>query len=83
MWLKVEPRFVATEDTMNTRLILTVLVLGVVFVGGCAKVSEPWDKTGHFKEERARSAEQQQALQHRLAYFKETASDQPWTHAQH
>ncbi len=61
---------------------LIILALSVVSVNGCAKVSEPWDKTGYFKEERTRSAEQRQALQHRLAYFKEAESDQPWTHAQ-
>jgi len=68
---------------MDSRLILTPLVLGLVIVGGCAKVSEPWDKTGYFKEERARSAEQQQALRHRLAYAEEVQTDQPWVHAQH
>ena len=81
--LKLEPRLVATEDTMNSRLILTALVLGLVLVSGCAKVNEPWDNTGYFKDERARSAAQQQALQHRLAYFREGESDQPWTHSQH
>jgi hypothetical protein len=50
---------------------LIILALGVVFVSGCAKVSEPWDKTGYFKEERSRSAEQQERLQHRLAHFRE------------
>ncbi len=62
---------------------LIILALAVVFVSGCAKVSEPWDKSDYFKEERIRSAEQQQVLQHRLAYFRETGTDQPWTHAQH
>jgi hypothetical protein len=70
---------------MDSKLILRVamLVIGLVFVSGCAKVSEPWDKTGYFKEERSRSAEQQERLQHRLAHFREAGSDQPWTHAQH
>jgi hypothetical protein len=52
---------------------LIILALGVVFVSGCAKVSEPWDKTGYFKEERSRSAEQQERLQHRLAHFREAS----------
>jgi hypothetical protein len=58
---------------MDSKLILRVamLVIGLVFVSGCAKVSEPWDKTGYFKEERSRSAEQQERLQHRLAHFRE------------
>jgi hypothetical protein len=60
---------------MDSKLILRVamLVIGLVFVSGCAKVSEPWDKTGYFKEERSRSAEQQERLQHRLAHFREAA----------
>jgi hypothetical protein len=60
---------------MDSKLILRVamLVIGLVFVSGC----------GYFKEERSRSAEQQERLQHRLAHFREAGSDQPWTHAQH
>jgi hypothetical protein len=56
---------------MDSKLILRVamLVIGLVFV--------------YFKEERSRSAEQQERLQHRLAHFREAGSDQPWTHAQH
>lgn len=69
-------------DSRRT-LSLMVVVLGFILVSGCAKVSEPWDNTGYFKEERARSEEQQQALQHRVAYLQEAGSDQPWVHAQH
>lgn len=70
---------------MDGRLVFktAMLTLGFVFMGGCAKLSEPWDNTGYFKEERTRSAAQQQALQHRLAYLGEGESDQPWVHAQH
>ena len=85
MWLRFKPRCVITEDTMDSRLILraAMLVLGLVFVSGCAKVGEPWDKSDYFKEERMRSSEQQQFLQHRLAYFRDTSTDQPWAHAEH
>jgi hypothetical protein len=64
---------------MDSKLILRVamLVIGLVFVSGCAKVSEPWDKTGYFKEERSRSAEQQERLQHRLAHFREAPGCRP------
>ncbi len=70
---------------MDSKLTLNLIILavGMVFISGCAKVSEPWDKADYFKEERTRSAEQQERLKHRLAYFQEADSDQPWTHAQH
>lgn len=70
---------------MNSRLIsrVAMLVLGLMFVTGCSRVSEPWDKADYFKEERTRSVEQQERLKHRLAYFQEASSGQPWTHAQH
>ncbi len=68
---------------MDNRQTLSLVVLSFILVSGCAKVSEPWDNTDYFKEERARSEERRQALQHRLAYFREAGSEQPWVHAQH
>ncbi len=64
-------------------LSLVILLLASVFVGGCTKVSEPWDPTGYFKEERTVTPEQRKALQHRLASGRQDGSDQPWIHAQH
>lgn len=53
---------------MNIRLIaLTLLGFAVLGSAGCSKVGEPWDSREYFKEERARTAEQQKALHERLA----------------
>lgn len=43
---------------MRIQVIGAVLAAVVVVgLGGCSPVSEPWDSTGYFKEERASSEE--------------------------
>lgn len=39
-----------------------------MILGGCSRVQEPWDSTGYFKEERARSAAQEKALRERALH---------------
>jgi hypothetical protein len=40
----------------------------VVVLGGCSPISEPWDSTGKFEEERTQSEELQEQLRHRAAH---------------
>lgn len=64
-------------------LSLVILLLGSVLVPGCSKVSEPWDPTGYFEQERTVTPEQRRALQHRLASSQHGGADPLWIHAQH
>lgn len=70
---------------MDNRLTLSlvILLLGLVLFTGCQRISEPWDTTDYFKEERTRTPEQQRALQHRLASIQDTSANLSWLHAQH
>lgn len=45
---------------------LTLIGLAMLALTSCSKISEPWDTRDYFKQERARGAEQQQALRQRL-----------------
>lgn len=39
-----------------------------VVLGACSPISEPWDSTGHFEEERTHSEELQEQLRNRAAH---------------
>lgn len=73
----------APEETMSTKrhISIVTLLFGFALFTGCQRISEPWDTADYFKEERIRTAEQQQALQHRLASM--NSGDELWAHAQH
>lgn len=67
---------------MRIQVIGAVLAAVVVVgLGGCSPVSEPWDSTGYFKEERASSEELQNQLRHRLRHSQIDAA-RPAHHAQ-
>lgn len=52
---------------MKSRLVSVFLIaLGVIVWTGCAKVQEPWDAGNNYKQERARSDEQERMLRHRV-----------------
>lgn len=40
----------------------------VAILGGCQKVSEPWDNSGYFEQHRERSATAQKQLRDRIAH---------------
>jgi protein involved in sex pheromone biosynthesis len=51
---------------MRMKQVVMLLVAAVAMVlAGCARVQEPWDHRDHFKQERARSPEQEKQLRER------------------
>lgn len=45
-----------------------VVAASVVALSGCARGGEPWDNTGYFEQERARSEALQKQLRHRVLH---------------
>lgn len=52
---------------MYTPLIKAIVAAtAIAALGGCSPISTPWDSTGHFEEDRARSEQTQEQLRDRL-----------------
>jgi hypothetical protein len=50
--------------TIN-RAVLMIIAAAAMTLAGCARVHEPWDSTGYFKQWRTRSAAQEKLLRER------------------
>ncbi|HSH41456.1 MAG TPA: hypothetical protein VK973_04950 [Arenicellales bacterium] len=44
-----------------------VAATAIAALGGCNPIHEPWDSTGYFEEDRARSEQTQEQLRDRVA----------------
>lgn len=54
---------------MHMRTTGAIVVAATVMVlSGCEQIHEPWDKTGYFEQDRQRSGQLQEQLQHRARY---------------
>jgi hypothetical protein len=52
---------------MRKSLNMTLILLAALLIGGCSRIQEPWVQDKDLLvQERSRSAEQTQELQHRL-----------------
>jgi hypothetical protein len=58
-----------SEDAMRTLLVSLILTVATAMaLAGCSPVQEPWDSTGHFKNDRAVPAELNKALRERAEH---------------
>lgn len=57
------------KSVMHRSVIgLFLTAIAVVVVAGCSPVQDPWDNTGHFKQERTRSVELGKTLRERALH---------------
>ncbi len=54
-------------ESRIVRIALIASLVGVVLAGftGCSRIQEPWDRTGHFEKDRARTEAQNTELRQR------------------